>query len=641
MLPNRAMMVMAILLASIMVSFPVAGSEENPSFDLYGSNAPVATWSKDLDTGYVSSAPLLWGGIVVAKTPGGLVAYLQSDGSELWNVSMESKIQFEMSPLLPFSVAKINGIYAMPDVVITGWSTGEVTAYRLVDGTLLWSVNTSAPAYGIQGAIIKVASSSTHREILVPKENGVLSLDPANGEENWNVSFPDGARGYRHWPTYWLDDDMIWYAVGDEQGRMTYWNSTAPDSATTVDFGIDSGKIRSQILMLGDGELLIPIQSSDGSALILWADGEVQQQFLLQGSFGIMAQSQENVIIPTTHNTTWWRYDGELDFVTEVTDQPVVGMAISLGIDLFALPINTGQGKIDVYRIYDDNASAELQWSWAPQVSGYMTAGLGSDFDSNAIAISNDAGRVEISINDVLEANSEYHYRAQRLAEWQSQGTTTALEPSYDGNYEAGSSEHKSAYVLVGFGLALGLFCLMLVKIGRRPQIAFASAATLVLIGMIMLLSVAQQSVNELVENDGKERDDSLWPESWKGSQVVGFEFDDPFLVEPYAKSITLVDSDGTIISSRPAGNQTPSVWVGGLSGATTGYELTILGCQASGLEFVYHQESIGGYVDSIALAEDGKDERWLLYWVDGIHANMAIDAYSVDENAILIWYYI
>ena len=65
------------------------------------------------------------------------------------------------------------------------------------------------------------------------------------------------------------------------------------------------------------------------------------------------------------------------------------------------------------------------------------------------------------------------------------------------------------------------------------------------------------------------------------------------------------------------------------------------MGCEAAELEFVYHQESIGGYVDSIALAEDGKDERWLLYWVDGIHANVAIDAYGVDEDAILIWYYI
>ena len=638
--PKWATMVMAILLASIIVPFPVAGDEEYPPFDLYGS-APVTTWSKDLDTGYVSSAPLLWGGIVVAKTPGGLVAYLQGDGSELWNVSMESKIQFEMSPLLPFSVTQIDGIYAMPDLVITGWSSGEVTAHRLIDGTLHWSVNTSAPAYGIQGSIVKVASSSAHREILVPMENGVLSLDPANGAENWNVSFPDGARGYRHWPTYWLDDNLIWYAAGDEQGRMTYWNSSAPDSAISVDFGIDSGKIRSQILTLGDGELLIPIQSGAGSALIHWTDGEVQQQYSLNGSFGIMAQSQGNIIIPTTHNTTWWRYDGELIFVTEVTGQPVIGTAVCLGIDLFALPINTEQGKIDVYRIYGDNASAELQWSWSPQVPGHMTAGIGLDFGGNAMSMSNDAGRIEISINDAQKANNEYHYRAQRLAEWQSQGTITALEPSYDNNYEASHSEHKSAYVLIGFGLALGLFSFLLVKIGRRPQIAFASAATLVLIGMIMFLPVAQQSVNELVEKDGEKRDDSMWPESWKGSQVIGFEFNDPFLVEPYANSITLVGSDGTIISSDPAGNQTPSVWVGGLSGATTGYELTILGCEAAELEFVYHQESIGGYVDSIALAEDGKDERWLLYWVDGIHANMAIDAYSVDEDAILIWYYI
>jgi hypothetical protein len=65
------------------------------------------------------------------------------------------------------------------------------------------------------------------------------------------------------------------------------------------------------------------------------------------------------------------------------------------------------------------------------------------------------------------------------------------------------------------------------------------------------------------------------------------------------------------------------------------------MGCEVAGIEFVYHQESIGGYVDSIANAEDGKDDRWLLYWVDGIHANVAINAYSIEEDTILIWYYL
>ena len=639
--PKLAILALVILLAAIIVPLPMAIGEEPSSFDLYGSSAPLVTWSKDLDSGYVSSAPLLWGGIAVVKTPGGLVAYLQSDGSELWNVSMESELQFEMSPLLPFSVTQINGIYSIPDVVITGWSSGEVTAHRLVDGRLHWSVNTSAPAYGIQGAIVKVASNSTYHEILVPMETGVLSLDPATGEENWNVTFPNGARGYRHWPTYWLEGNLIWYAVGDEQGRMTYWNSSAPNAATTFDFTIQSGEIRSQILALGGGELLIPIQSSAGSVLIHWADGTILQQYSFQGSFGIMAHSQENIIIPTTHTTTWWKYDGELEFIAELTDQPVVGKAQALGSDLFALPINTEQGEIMVYRINPTNSSAELQWTWSPQVSGYMMAGMGFDFSYNAIAISNDAGRVEISINDAQKADGEYHYRAQRLAEWQSQDSTSSLGPTYEESGEVGHSAQNSGYMLIGFGLVLGLFCFLLKKLGRRPQIAFAGAATLILIGMILLLPIAQQSVNKLVVKDGEERDDSLWPESWKGTQVIGFEFSDPFLIEIYANSITLINSDGSIISSRPAGNQTPSVWVGGISGATTGYELTILGCEAAGLQFVYHQESIGGYVDTIALAEDGKDDRWLLYWVDGIHANVAINAYGVEEDAILIWYYL
>ncbi len=639
--PKLATMALVILLAAIIVPLPRVIGETTSSFDLYGSSAPVVTWSKDLDSGYVSSAPLLWGGLAVIKTPGGLVAYLQSDGSELWNVSMESKIQFEMSPLLPFSVTQIDGTYSMPDVVITGWSSGEITAHRMVDGILHWSVNTSAPAYGIHGAIVKVASNSTYREILVPMENGILSLDPVDGEENWNVIFPDDARGYRHWPTYWLEGDLIWYAAGDEQGRMTYWNSSAPNSTTTVDFGIQSGKIRSQILALGEGELLVPIQSTAGSVLIHWADGVVKQQYALRGSFGIMTQSLGNIIIPTTHNTTWWKFSDELTLVAEITDQPVVGTTQALGSGLFALPINTAQGKIDVYRINPSNSTVELQWTWIPQVSGYLTAGIGWGGELNAIAIANDAGWVEISINNALSADEQFHYSAHRLAEWQSQDTTTFHEPTYEDNFEASQSAPNSAYVLIGFGMVLGFFCLLLVKLGRRPQIAFAGATTLLLIGMVLLLPTAQQSLNELVVKDGEERDDSLWPESWKGTQVIGFEFSDPFLIEIYANNITMVDSDGSIISSHPSGNQTPSVWIGGLSGADNGWELTVMGCEVAGIEFVYHQESIGGYVDSIANAEDGMDDRWLLYWVDGIHANVAINAYSIEKDTMLIWYYL
>ena len=58
-------------------------------------------------------------------------------------------------------------------------------------------------------------------------------------------------------------------------------------------------------------------------------------------------------------------------------------------------------------------------------------------------------------------------------------------------------------------------------------------------------------------------------------------------------------------------------------------------------MNLTYHTEAIGMYVDSIGDAVDGKEGMWLVYWSDGVYANIAIDAKSIDEDAIIIWGYV
>ncbi|MDP6639474.1 MAG: PQQ-binding-like beta-propeller repeat protein [Candidatus Poseidoniaceae archaeon] len=639
----RTQYLLAVLAAMIFllpVNFTHASEtpvEEPPNaFDLDGTTPPQATWSKNLDSGYISSAPLLWGGMAIVKTPNALNAYLQSDGSEIWSQNTSSTIQFEMSPLLVYAPELENGELPCPDLLITGWSSGEITAHRIMDGQLHWSYNTSAPAYGIQGSIVIVSGDISHREILVPMENGLLSLDPADGSEYWNVTFPDSVRGYRHWPSYWYDDNQIWYAIGDELGRMTYWNETAPQAAKTYDFSVPSGKIRSRIHSLGGGELLIPVQSSKGSQLFHWANDEIQSNVSLTGSFGIIVQSENNIIIPTTHNTTWWQVNDKLSYIATVSQNPVVGEVTAPLTDRIALPINSAHGYIELYSLDQTSNEAISQWIWKPNASGYLTAGLGFDESGNAIAIGNDAGRIEIAINDVLRANDNYQNSTQRLAEWLSQGHDT--QPQM--HFESTQSELETGWIFIALGSAMTLFCGALFRIGRRPHIPLAFATTMILIGMVLLLPLVNQSVSEVLSDDGNKRDDGLWPLEWKDTQIVGFKLPDPNLPDPYKANITLVSATGEIISSKPAVNSTPVVWVGGLSGSSNAYDLTALGCQVAGLNMESHNESIGGYIDSLAGAKDGDGDRWLLYWVDGIHANLAVDAYNIDDDATLIWYY-
>lgn len=628
---KKSAALVALIVLSIIQTLPIAHADSS-NYPI--TETPALTWAKDLDSGYISTTPLLAGGLVIVKTPAGLFAFMQSDGTEIWNYSFVSEIQFEMSSLLLHTASKSNDVFTSPDLVITGWSSGEITAHRLIDGRLHWSVNTTAPAYGIQGELTEVPANN---EILVPIETGIISLNPNNGNENWKMTFSDNARGYRHSATFWYENQDTWYVTGNENGHLTMWNSTNPEQATTIDFEITNGKIRSSMLVLNPRELLIPIQSNNGSVLIHWKDDVREDHHVMIGSFGIMTMADNNVIVPTSHNTTWWEFNNSLQYRVQLTNQPVTGKVESLGFEMFALPINTEQGKIEVYRLNISSSTTDLAWVWTPSVSNYMISGLGHDKQYNALAISNDAGRMEIAINSWLHANNEYKLWADRLAEWQSQSSGNPI----NFEYENLDSQKNSAPMLIGLGLALAIFSGLLVRIDRRPQIPFAFAATLILIGIILLIPEMQGVVDETLREETDRKENLLWPDSWNGLQVIGFEFGDPYLPGQYANNITLVDYDGTIIASYPAEDKTPTVWVGGLSGAQNGYELTSVGCEVADLEFEYHEESIGGYVDSIGYAVDGVDDQWLLYWVDGVHANLAIDAKSIDEDAVLIWYYL
>lgn len=643
---GRALIVLGLLLcSSIALSQPTLAQGDEIAFDLHENTPPQVTWSKNLDAGYISTSPLVWGGLVVVKSPSGLHAFMQSDGSEVWNVSMTSVTNFEMAPLLKSPSISQGEQILTPDLIITGWSSGEVTAHRLADGALHWAVSTQAPGYGIHGGLILRPDLAGGHEILVATELGATSLDPVDGGKNWEVTFPDGVRGYRHWPAYWLQDGEVWYATGDEEGRLTYWNASQPEQATTLSLGIEDGKMRSKITGDNAGRLFIPIQSPSGSALFDWTvSASTSIQF--SGNFGLLDYSEGRMVVPTTDNTTLWDCSIDCIFLAELSAEPTIGEAKWVDESTIAIPINKLVGELVIYHISMDNVGeggeegeniSTLLWNWKPQVEDYMTAGIGVSENLNVISISNDASFIETSVNSGLQANNSYQYTKDSLTDWLAQRGSDPPSPKY----ESKPSDLNSAPILVGFGLSIGIFAGLLHLSGKRQQYSFAFAATLMLIGMLMLLPAIQLTFNEAFTDDGKNRDDSLWPEHWEGTQVIGFQFTDPYLPAPYTGMNTQLDQDGTIISSVPAAGETPTLWVGGLYGASTPYELTMMGAGVAGLEVEYHDETIGGYVDSIAFAEDGVEDRWLLYWVDGEHANLAVNAYSIDKDATVIWQYL
>ena len=96
-------------------------------------------------------------GKLLFKTPLGIKA-LSIEGDELWNTKHDSF--FELSPLIHLqrdnSSVCNNGELdeiGWPDLIITGWTNGQVSAHRLIDGELQWSWNSEVIKNGITGRI--------------------------------------------------------------------------------------------------------------------------------------------------------------------------------------------------------------------------------------------------------------------------------------------------------------------------------------------------------------------------------------------------------------------------------------------------------------------------------------------------------
>lgn len=53
---------------------------------------------------------------------------------------------------------------------------------------------------------------------------------------------------------------------------------------------------------------------------------------------------------------------------------------------------------------------------------------------------------------------------------------------------------------------------------------------------------------------------------------------------------------------------------------------------------FTVSAESEGAFVSAIAGVENGEDDKYWLYWVNGTRPDMAANAYAVNNTAIVEW---
>ena len=118
-----------IRLRAIIIILFLAINISQPAASLTGNNNELLhiTWSKNLDSGFISTAPLIADGTILFKTPEGINA-LNLEGDELWNTNQDS--YYELSPLIHLQRENSTGCNndnsnntGWPDLVITGICT--------------------------------------------------------------------------------------------------------------------------------------------------------------------------------------------------------------------------------------------------------------------------------------------------------------------------------------------------------------------------------------------------------------------------------------------------------------------------------------------------------------------------------------
>lgn len=658
------------------------GGSSQSFFDINGNSSANISWTKQLNSGYLSTAPLISNGVVVVKSPVGLHAFFAANGSDLWFAAESSKWGFEMGPLTFVDRGDLGGGWNSP-LVVTGWSTGRITAHSLLNGSLQWAVESSAPVNGIHGRIILQPPSSYSAVplLLVPIENGSLGLNPYTGEEIWQVPFPNSTLGYRHSITPFETQDGLFYAMGDDEGRVTVWNSSHPHLANTYSLSNISGaKIRSNIISLSDGRLLVPIQSPSGGSLIEWqiGDNTTLNEFHLNGSTGLNTERDGLVIVSSSRNSSLYDCTQQCRYAGELTNTPVTGEVKIIGgeenTSLTAiLPINQNNGRLQAQQIIRTNGSWQIanstSWVWNPETVQYLTAGIGlpSDGGSYAYVMCNDASYIESVVNDALEANRQY---VEMLGAWNNTTNISAADNTEEGSEEgtggdAGGADRKeasteeevgaeeagktffaeayySAVIITAVASIIVIASLKYVRV-RQSNVKWGLTlfSTILLLTLIFTLPLIQQSVNESIAEDGTARDDGEWPDDWAGTQVIGFKFEPDIFPSQYAGYITLLDGQGNVISQVATQDINSELWVGGLKNNTTVLDLTESACTIANIDLIYHGGKIGVRVDKIALAVDGEDDRWLLYYENDVLAALGVDANSIEGNATVIWVYL
>jgi len=260
-----------ILAALILLTLPAVNASAEPvAFD----ETYTLDWTHDFGGSYITTAPLFvdqqlfvrtsasWGG---DNSP--TLAAFSLDGEPLWSHTNANSTHHDMAPLLHVSEGE-GSCGSWPNMLVVGWSDGQIEARSTEDGALIWAHQSEPTIWGITGAM-----AVDEDRIVAPTRSGVVALCASNGVLEMEA---DTGLGWRNGVAIGAEE----YFLGDESGVL--WGVTRDGVVRSINLG--EGKIRHAPLMTTAG-LFVQVQGPTSSTVhIIDVDGFTSQSTLRIGA---------------------------------------------------------------------------------------------------------------------------------------------------------------------------------------------------------------------------------------------------------------------------------------------------------------------------------------------------------------------
>ena len=655
-----------ILCLFLLAALPVEASEGRHAEWVDDPILPDVQWNASVDIGYISTAPLVKDGLVIVKGGGsstiggaGLVAYRADTGVEIWRTIHTASVRgFEVAPLLHIAGSSSATSTCNPtsDLVITGWTSGQLTAHNFTTGEELWNQSTDAPNWGITGG--GFAMSSGH--VVWPTETGIIQVCANNGTIH-HLHQDSSLRTYRAglgiWYEWASDENgsittTLGWLQGTESGHVLRYgaDSTLMETIDIVSLANLSGtwRIRSTPISISDQSVLLHLHADGESRLIRlgWnSSGEpdiIESISMGSGTATTPAgMGYLSTVAGTNGAVHYGILNGTLFETIRWNASNVVGEIgwIQWGeVTAICLPQNSAQGSW--YIAIDANHTLE----WIPDQPGYLTAGCGSDGDVHAAA--NDASWLEVRY-DPADWNSIHDSADETL------GTIPEPEPEPEPEIEQEQSiettdKNLGIIWLPFIGSAIFLIIAQFAMNSETRRMIQIGAILMVMLGLIMTVSVYNSEiVGEPVEDSSDRlRISSVIPQLENSLEVdevlVTIHFSETYAPDDCSEGeVRLYETgDSWLLSPVPENSYCVLVAMIPIEAGETVEDVTLMSFDELGLNFEIEQMSLGSFLQDIGDAEGGLENQWWTYDLNGGYGTVGMAEQVVEPGDEVGWFF-